>query len=289
MSQPPNTRSSRAASGTKSLDFRRAPFRALAEPDGAHLRQRADRLGETFADGEHAGDRRRADGAEADQQHAELSAGGVDFLRIFHNRELYHQVLPRPAGGAHDAAVSNFQIAGGAAGGGNGGDQTGRSPADGRVRRSAAGRAVAVKTGLTGRAFATDSRADLAAAVEHTAPREGALVEVATAPCAALPLEESTFDVAVVRHTWPDVTAAERLACAGEVRRVLRPGGRCVVIDVAHGKGVLGIAKTGSLNPELHVASGGAVHVLEAAGFRAARVLATREGLVFSEAAKANV
>jgi ubiquinone/menaquinone biosynthesis C-methylase UbiE len=147
---------------------------------------------------------------------------------------------------------------------------------------------LAVKTGLTGRAFATDSRADLAAAVEHTAPREGALVEVATAPCAALPLDEATFDVAVVRHAWPDLGAGERLACATELRRVLRPGGRCVVIDVAQGKGVLRMAKSASLNPE-YVASGGAVHVLEAAGFRAARVLAAREGLVFSEAAKPNL
>jgi ubiquinone/menaquinone biosynthesis C-methylase UbiE len=147
---------------------------------------------------------------------------------------------------------------------------------------------LAVKTGLTGRAFATDSRADLTAAVEHTAPREGALVEVATAPWAALPVDEATFDVAVVRHVWSDLAAGERLACAAEVRRVLRPGGRCVVIDVAHGKGVLGIARAVPLNSQ-YVDEGGAVHVLEAAGFRAARVLATREGLVFSEAAKPNV
>ena len=71
-------------------DLRRASFGPLAETDRAHLRQRADRLGESLANGEHAGDRRRADGAEADEQDAELSAGGSDFNGCGHEEKLYH-------------------------------------------------------------------------------------------------------------------------------------------------------------------------------------------------------
>ena len=56
-------------------DFRRAAFGPLAETDRAHLRQRSDGFGESFANSEHAGDRRRADGAEADEQDAEPAAG----------------------------------------------------------------------------------------------------------------------------------------------------------------------------------------------------------------------
>jgi ubiquinone/menaquinone biosynthesis C-methylase UbiE len=146
---------------------------------------------------------------------------------------------------------------------------------------------LAVKTGLTGRAFAVDVRPDLVAAAEKMAPREGALIETASAPWTALPLEPGSFDVAVVRFVWPDLAEPERVACAAEVHRVLRAGGRCLVIDPAKVPGIGGIVKHAAINPD-YVANGGAVGVLEAAGFRAARVLAEREGLAFSEAAKAN-
>src|SRR6185437_4430771 len=53
-------------------DFRRTSVGALAQTDGSHLRQRADWLGEAFPDSEHARDRRRADGTEADEQNTEL-------------------------------------------------------------------------------------------------------------------------------------------------------------------------------------------------------------------------
>ncbi len=65
----------------KSLIFGRAVLGALAEPDRAHLRQRADRRGQALADGQHAGNRGRADGAQPDQQDAEFAGGGRDFYR----------------------------------------------------------------------------------------------------------------------------------------------------------------------------------------------------------------
>ncbi len=52
-------------------DARYATVRARAESDRPHLRQRAHRLRESFADGVHARDQRRADRAEPDEQHAE--------------------------------------------------------------------------------------------------------------------------------------------------------------------------------------------------------------------------
>jgi ubiquinone/menaquinone biosynthesis C-methylase UbiE len=146
---------------------------------------------------------------------------------------------------------------------------------------------LAVKTGLTGRAFATDVRPDLTAEAARVAPLEGALIETATAPWGVLPLEAGTFDVAVIRHVFAGIPDAERIACANEVRRVLRPGGRCVVIDLARRSAFGGLLSRAALDPS-YIARGGAVGVLEAAGFRAARVLADREGFTFSEAAKPN-
>ena len=91
------TRDRRAGERHDVVDLRRAAFGPLAEPDGAHLRQRSDRLGESLADGEHAGDGGRADGAEADQQDAEFAARRSDFNRSRHKRELYHRAPARCA------------------------------------------------------------------------------------------------------------------------------------------------------------------------------------------------
>jgi ubiquinone/menaquinone biosynthesis C-methylase UbiE len=146
---------------------------------------------------------------------------------------------------------------------------------------------LAVKTGLTGRAFAADVRPQLTTAAESIAAREGALIETAAGPWDALPVESGTFDVAVVRYVFSDVPEADRIACAAEIHRALRPGGRCLAIDPAPVSGFGSVVKRGTINRE-YIASGGAVRVLEAAGFRAARVLAERDGLAFCEAAKAN-
>ena len=146
---------------------------------------------------------------------------------------------------------------------------------------------LAIKTGLTGRAFAVDARADLTVAAEQLAPREGALIETATVQWNALPLEPATFDVAVVRHVFPGLAKADRIVCATEVHRVLRPGGRCLVIDPGQVAGFAGLLTRAAVSSE-YTAEGGAVAALEAAGFRGARLLAERDGIVFSEAARPN-
>ena len=143
---------------------------------------------------------------------------------------------------------------------------------------------LGVKTGLTGRAFAVDEDAPAVAAAAQTALREGALVETATVNWGALPLESESFDVAIVRDVLPRLTADARNACLSEVQRVLRPGGRCLVID---GKGRQRVA-SGRSRPAAgdYAAPDGPVHVLLARGFKAARLLAEREGLLFAEAVK---
>ena len=68
------------------VDLRRAVLGALAEAHRAHLRQRADRLGEPVANGEHAGNGRGADRAEADEQHTEFASGRSDVDGRRHER-----------------------------------------------------------------------------------------------------------------------------------------------------------------------------------------------------------
>jgi ubiquinone/menaquinone biosynthesis C-methylase UbiE len=146
---------------------------------------------------------------------------------------------------------------------------------------------LAVKTGLTGRAFAVDEQEEAVTAAADIAAREGALIETATAPLTALPLEADSFDVAIVRDVLPHLTTDVRSGCIREVLRVLRPGGRCLVID---GKGRTGLvaAVRGASGASDYGTTGGPVQALTAQGFKAARILAEREGLVFAEAVKPN-
>jgi ubiquinone/menaquinone biosynthesis C-methylase UbiE len=146
---------------------------------------------------------------------------------------------------------------------------------------------LAVKTGLTGRALAVDEQEKTVTAAAEIAAREGALIETATAPWTALPLEPDSFDVAIVRDILPHLTTDTRSGCIREVQRVLRPGGRCLVID---GKGRTGLVAVvrGASGASHYAAAGGPVQALAAQGFKAARILAEREGLVFAEAVNPN-
>lgn len=146
---------------------------------------------------------------------------------------------------------------------------------------------VAVKTGLTGRACVVDQSEARTIAAAAAAERDGALVEAFTAPWTSLPFGDREFDVVIVRHVLPQMGEAARPAIMGEAHRVLRPGGRGLVID--------GAERTG-LQRFLPRFAGGdraamtraAVASLEAAGFRAVRTLAERAGLTFVEGVRAN-
>jgi ubiquinone/menaquinone biosynthesis C-methylase UbiE len=144
---------------------------------------------------------------------------------------------------------------------------------------------LAVKTGLTGRALAVDEREAIVTAAGEIARREGALVETATAPWTSLPVENDSFDVAVVRDVLRHLPAHRRAACAAEVARALRPGGRCLVIDGTVRKGLSVLVRGGSSLDD-YGQEGGPVQLLTSQGFKAARILAERDGLVFAEAVK---
>ena len=146
---------------------------------------------------------------------------------------------------------------------------------------------LAVKTGLTGRAFACDERDALVATAAEVATREGALIETATAPWTALPLERDGFDVVIVRDVLPHLAPERRDGCVAEIRRVLRPGGRCLVVEGGGRTGVAALV-SGASAPRDYTAHGGAVPVFTGQGFKAARTLAEREGLAFAEAVKPN-
>jgi ubiquinone/menaquinone biosynthesis C-methylase UbiE len=145
--------------------------------------------------------------------------------------------------------------------------------------------ALASKVGLTGRACLLDESADRLTVAAAAVQREGALVESFTSPMTALPFEPGSFDVVVARNAFPAVPAASRAAVVGEVTRVVRAGGRCIVIDDLP-RGALG-GLIGSHRSEDASPGSMAVALLTGGGFRGVRTLAEREGFVFVEGVKA--
>lgn len=133
---------------------------------------------------------------------------------------------------------------------------------------------LGAKTGLTGRAVGVDVDRGAVAAAATAADREGVLVETEVAPFAQLPFGEHAFDVAVVRARGQLADAAAFAAALGEIHRVLRAGGRIVVISDARGSNRGATAGRETLAQ------------LDASGYRVAHLLAEREKLVFVGAVK---
>lgn len=146
--------------------------------------------------------------------------------------------------------------------------------------------ALAIKAGLTGRTCVVDADAARLAETARAVEREGGLVEPSTAPLTTLPYEAGAFDVAVLRDVLGEAAPATRQTIVAEVERVLRPGGRCIVIDTSARGGFGGwLAKPVSAE---YFAAGGAPPILTAVGFAAVRTLAERERMAFTEGVKRN-
>lgn len=146
--------------------------------------------------------------------------------------------------------------------------------------------ALAAKAGLTGRAVALDESPARTADAERVAQREGVLIETIVAPTSMLPLDANAFDIVVLRDVLPTIEPEARIRTVQEAWRVLRPGGRCLVIEGA-ARGGWGALFNRAGGDTQYAASGGAPAALEAGGFLAVRTLAERGGIAFVEAVKA--
>ena len=148
--------------------------------------------------------------------------------------------------------------------------------------------AVASKVGLSGRAAVVAPDESSAERARKAAEEAGVLVEIEVAPPAQLPLNDNEFDLAVVDDTaglFGTMRPESRVAAVRELVRVLRPGGRVLVVGAVP-RGGLGAVLSRTQSGPPFVASGDATRALEADGFRSVRTLAEREGLVFVEGIK---
>ena len=144
---------------------------------------------------------------------------------------------------------------------------------------------LALKVGLTGRAAAIDADGERVARSSSAIEREGALVEASQSAWDTLPFEDASFDLVVVRDVLTILAPEARRLMLQQVYRVLRPGGRVVVIDGSAATGLRAFVRRGTLDPA-YTASGGAKSVLDALPFSGVRVLAEHGGLLFTEGVK---
>ena len=144
--------------------------------------------------------------------------------------------------------------------------------------------AIASKVGLSGRAVAIVPDEKSAAKAQKGAAKAGVLVEVSVAPPSTLALDASAFDVAVIDNTdrlLSNASAGKQATSVREVFRVLRPGGRLIVVSAAARAGLGALLTRAPAEPAFD-----ARPTLLAAGFKTVRVLAERDGLHFLEGLK---
>ena len=142
---------------------------------------------------------------------------------------------------------------------------------------------IAAKAGLTGRACVVDADAARLKIAAAAIEREGALVEAAHAAWGVLPFDDDSFDIAVVRDLFGSLSPISRELAALSLHRVLRPGGRVIVIEAAPRGGMIGAILNRQASDPEYQASGGAAAALAQAGFAAVRQLAEHEGQLFIE------
>lgn len=144
--------------------------------------------------------------------------------------------------------------------------------------------AIAGKVGLSGRTVAVVPDEASAARARKGAAQAGVLVEIGIGPPTRLAEADAAFDLVVFDDTaalFASMGPEDRGAAVREALRILRPGGRVMVI---------GATAPGGLGALFARAPSGAPFdpspSLQAGGFKSVRTLAEREGLVFVEALK---
>jgi ubiquinone/menaquinone biosynthesis C-methylase UbiE len=148
--------------------------------------------------------------------------------------------------------------------------------------------AIAAKVGLSGRAVVVVSDTASATRAEKGAANAGVLVDIETISGTQLPFDDGSFDLVIVDDTggaFASLRPEDRVAIVREMLRVVRPGGRGMVIGTMPREGLAALISRAPAGPSF-AASGEANKALEADGFRGVRTLAEREGLVFVEGIK---
>ncbi len=141
---------------------------------------------------------------------------------------------------------------------------------------------VGAISGLNGQTTVVDRRAGAGARVAAAAAAAGALVDFEDAPLTLLPFDTGHWDAAVIVDGLRALEGQTAQVLA-EAVRVVRPGGRIILLDRVNRPGLFGLFRNADVSAE---PAEQVVAMLGAAGLRAARLLAEVEGARYFEAVK---
>ena len=146
---------------------------------------------------------------------------------------------------------------------------------------------LAAKSGLSGNAAIAVPDDEHAERARRACADAGVLAEILTGPLDTLAIDDGSTDVAIVHGSDAAIAGmsdAERDRVFRECHRVLRIGGRLIVMSGGPDGGVTALFHRRTNLPSLSAEQ--ALASYEHAGFRAARLLAEREGMRFLEGLK---
>lgn len=93
------------------------------------------------------------------------------------------------------------------------------------------------RVGPSGQVFGLDASPEMVAAVRAKARKARLELTVEAGPAQALPIAASSFDLVTSTLMLHHLDRTARTACIDEIRRVLKPGGRVLVVDFASSSG----------------------------------------------------
>lgn len=121
--------------------------------------------------------------------------------------------------------------------------------------------------GPTGTVYGIDASAEMLARARSKAVRAGVEVRFENAAAQALPFDDSRFDLALGTMMLHHLGRAARRELAAELRRVLKPGGRVLLVDFAKSESTRSCAGH-FRHRHGHVEVAEIVGLLEGAGFQ---------------------
>jgi len=148
--------------------------------------------------------------------------------------------------------------------------------------------AVGAKVGLSGQVYAIVPNEAEAAKAVRAAEKFGFLLELETGGLNRFPFDAGAFNLIVVDNQEGLLSGMRpegRVGVLQQIHRTLAPRGRVVMIERAARGGLGALLRPPStplVDPQ-YQSGGGAIGALQAEGFRAARLLAERDGLSFFE------
>jgi ubiquinone/menaquinone biosynthesis C-methylase UbiE len=149
--------------------------------------------------------------------------------------------------------------------------------------------ALAAKVGMSGNAAHILNKDTDVTRARDAAAKAGAASDVRlVSTYRSFPFDDESFDLIVI-HSMHGLLAGmapyTRVRCLEEAHRVLRQGGRTIVIEPEPRGGLGGLFRTYQVDSH-YAATGETIGALKAEGFKPVRVLADREGYRFIEGMK---